>query len=75
MILTIFIKKWFIEFLTLLDLGFLRYCTDYIFETKNANICEKNMFLTIFVKKSFFFGAKKNFDGNFFIEITKKSEK
>ena len=33
------------------------------------------MFLTIFVKKSFFFGAKKKFDGNFFIEITKKSKK
>ena len=30
------------------------------------------MFLTIFVKKSFFFEAKKNFDGNFFLEITKK---
>ena len=50
----------------------LRAYTDYIFETKNANICEKNMFLAIFVKKSFFFRAKKNFDGNFLVEITKK---
>ena len=33
------------------------------------------MFLTIFVKKSFFFGAKKNFDGNFLVEITKKKRK
>ena len=33
------------------------------------------MFLTIFVKKLFFFRAKKNFDGNFFVEITKKSKK
>jgi hypothetical protein len=31
--------------------------------------------LAIFVKKLFFFGAKKNFDGAFFVEITKKSEK
>ena len=37
--------------------------TDYIIETKNANICEKNMFLTIFMKKSFFFRAKKTFGG------------
>jgi hypothetical protein len=28
------------------------------------------MFLTIFVKKSFF--AKKNFDGIFFVQVTKK---
>ena len=33
------------------------------------------MFLTIFVKKSFFFMAKKKFDGSFFVEITKKNEK
>jgi hypothetical protein len=33
------------------------------------------MFLTIFVKKSFFFRSKKNFDGVFFIEVTKKNEK
>ena len=33
------------------------------------------MLLTIFVKKSFFFGAKKNFDGNFLVEISKKREK
>ena len=32
------------------------------------------MFLTIFVKKSFLFLVKKIFDGNFFIEITKKSK-
>ena len=49
--------------------------TDYIIETKNANICEKTMFLTIFVKKLFFFGAKKNFDAIFFVEVTKKNEK
>ena len=30
-------------------------------------ICE-----TVFVKKSFFFEAKKNFDGIFFVEVTKK---
>ena len=30
------------------------------------------MFLTIFVKKSFLFLVKKIFDGNFFVEITKK---
>jgi hypothetical protein len=46
--------------------------TDYIFEPKNANICVKNMFLTIFVKKSFFFRVKKKFEGNFLVEITKK---
>ena len=33
------------------------------------------MFLTIFVKKLFFFGVKKNFDGNFLVEITKKKRK
>ena len=33
------------------------------------------MFLTFFVKNSFFFSAKKIFDGNFFVEVTKKSEK
>ena len=31
------------------------------------------MFLAIFVKKSFFFRAKKNFDSNFLVEITKKN--
>ena len=35
----------------------------------------KKVVLTIFVKKSFFFRAKKKIDGNFFVEITKKSEK
>ena len=30
------------------------------------------MFLTIFVKKSFFWGAKKIFEGMFFVEVTKK---
>ena len=44
-------------------------------ETKNSNICVKQMFFTIFVKKSSFFGVKKKFDGNFFLEITKKKEK
>ena len=33
------------------------------------------MFLTIFVKKSFFFGSKKNFDAIFFVEVTKINEK
>ena len=33
------------------------------------------MFLTIFVKKSFFFMAKKFFDAIFFVEVTKKNEK
>ena len=33
------------------------------------------MFLTIFIKKSFFFGAKKKFDGIFFLEVTKKIKK
>ena len=33
------------------------------------------MILTIFVKKSLFFRSKKKFDGNFFVEITKKNEK
>ena len=33
------------------------------------------MFLTNFVKKSFFFRSKKNFDGVFFVEVTKKNEK
>ena len=33
------------------------------------------MILTIFVKKLFFFRAKFFFDGDFFVEITKKSEK
>ena len=32
------------------------------------------MFWAIFVKKSFFFMAKKNFDGNFLVEITKKND-
>ena len=31
--------------------------------------------MAIFVKKSFFFRLKKNFDGNFFLEITKKNKK
>ena len=46
--------------------------TDYNFETKNVNICEKKLFLTIFVKNSFFFRAKHFFDSIFFEEITKK---
>jgi hypothetical protein len=54
---------------------FKAYYTDYNFETKNVNIYEKKMILTIFVKKSFFFRAKKCFDGNFLVEITKKIEK
>ena len=33
------------------------------------------MFLAIFVKKSFFFRVKKKFDGIFFAEVSKKSEK
>ena len=33
------------------------------------------MFLTIFVKKSFFFRAKKIFDGIFLVEVTKKNKK
>ena len=33
------------------------------------------MFLTIFVKKSFFFRSKKNFDAIFFLEVTKKGKK
>ena len=33
------------------------------------------MFLTIFVKKSFFFKSKKIFDSVFFIEVTKKNKK
>ena len=33
------------------------------------------MFLAIFVKKSFFFRVKKNFDGIFFAEVSKKNEK
>ena len=33
------------------------------------------MFLTIFVNKSFFFGAKKIFDCIFFVEVTNKNEK
>ncbi len=69
-VLTIFIKKSF-SFKTK---KFSKH-TDYIFERKNANTCEKNMFLTIFVKKSSFFRWKKNFDGDFFTEKTKNSEK
>ena len=46
--------------------------TDYVFETKNDHICEQKKVLTTFVKKSFFFRAKKKFDGE---EITKTSEK
>ena len=46
--------------------------TDYIIETKNANISEKIMFLTIFVKKSFFFRLKKKIWWYFFVEVTKK---
>ena len=42
---------------------------------KNDKIFEKKRFLAIFVKKSFFFGGKKNFDGNFFVEIIKKKWK
>ena len=42
---------------------------------KNANICEKTIFLTIFVKKSSFLGAKKKFDAIFFVEVTKKNKK
>ena len=49
--------------------------TDYIIETKHANIYKKKLLLTIFVKKSFFFRLKKNFDGVFFVEVTKKNEK
>ena len=33
------------------------------------------MFLTIFVKKLFFFRAKGFFDAIFFVEVTKKNEK
>ena len=33
------------------------------------------MFLTIFVKKSFFFRVKKIFDGIFFMEVIKKNKK
>ena len=33
------------------------------------------MFLTIFVKKWFFFRAKKIFDGIFLVEVTKKKLK
>ena len=33
------------------------------------------MFLAIFVKKSFFFRVKKNFDAIFFAEVSKKNEK
>ena len=47
---------------------------DYIIE-KNANICEKTMFLTIFVKKSFFFRSENIFDRVFFVEVFKKNEK
>ena len=43
--------------------------TRSVFYTKNANISEKNMFLTIFVKKSFFFRVKKKIEGNFFVEM------
>ena len=50
---------------------FLKH-TDYIIETKNGKIFEKNIFLTIFVEKSLFFRARKNFDGNVFVEITKE---
>ena len=32
------------------------------------------MFLTIFIKKWFFFRAKKNFDGIFLVEVTKKKK-
>jgi hypothetical protein len=40
--------------------------TDYIIESILP------MFLTIFIKKWFFFRAKKNFDGIFLVEVTKK---
>ena len=33
------------------------------------------MFLTIFVKKSLFWGAEKKFDGIFLVEVPKKYEK
>ena len=33
------------------------------------------MYLTIFVKKSFFYRSKKNFDAIFFVEVTKINEK
>ena len=33
------------------------------------------MFLTIFVKKSLFFEAKKDFDAIFLVEVSKKYEK
>ena len=46
-----------------------------ILSRKNGKIFEKNMFLTIFVKKSGFFRAKKKLYGNFFVEITKKGKK
>jgi hypothetical protein len=36
---------------------------------------KEKIVLTIFVKKLFFFRAKKKFNGNFFVEITKRSEK
>ena len=32
------------------------------------------MFLAIFVKKSFFFRAKKNFDGIFLVAVTKSKK-
>ena len=43
-----------------------RVVADNIIKTKNANICEKIIFLTIFVKKSFFFRSKKNLTAFFF---------
>ena len=49
--------------------------TDYIIETKNANICGKTMFSTIFIKKLFFFRVEKNFDSIFFMEVIKKIKK
>ena len=45
---------------------------DYVFETKNANICEKNISLIIFVKKLFFFRAKKILTVCFFKKLQKE---
>ena len=56
-----------------MNVYFGHYIWDMI--TKNAHICEEKIVLTIFAKKSFFFRANLFFEGIFFGEITKKSEK
>ena len=52
-----------------------KFLKAYWLHNWNKKLFEKKRFLAIFVKQLFFFGAKKNFDGKFFVEITKKKWK